>query len=275
MLHEDIGIFVILACSLKGAPLFIDLMLLQVAQLAPGPVDLIFEEAAELGSIDTEAELRKTAEHAGDAHVVVEGSEQGLVKSLLEVGVPRPAQLPRDLALHANAVEAEHHRVRCDIPLKHALVSLENGGLLERERSRVWVEARLKRVGKQPLYKCVVSLETLVIVSPVGVHLGNELAVGPRRHLIHVELHIHMHLLFRFRLKGRRRFGFNGSRAGEGRKRRMEALGMRRRMRLIGGLRCLLFSLLLRSIDCEIVVLRARRGLWVWPVDASAVEEAC
>ena len=264
----------ILACSLKGAPLFIDLMLLQLPQLAPGPVDLIFEEAAELGSIDTEAELRKAAEHAGDAHVVVEGSEQGPVKSLLEVGVPRPAQLPRDRALHANAVEAEHHRVRCDIPLKHALVSLENGGLLERERSRVWVEARLKRVGKQPLYKGVVSLETLVIVSPVGVHLGNELAVGPRRHLIHVELHIHMHTLFRFRLK-RRRFGFNDRRAGEGRKRRMETLGTRRRMRLIGGLRFLLFSLLLRSIDCEIVVLRARRGLWVWLVDASAVEEAC
>lgn len=62
----------ILACRLKGAPLFIDLILLQLPQLAPGPVDLVFEEAAQLGSIDAEAELRKTAEHASDAHVVVE-----------------------------------------------------------------------------------------------------------------------------------------------------------------------------------------------------------
>lgn len=187
--------------------------------------------------------------------------------------MPRPAQLPRDLALHANTVEAEHHRVRRDVSLKHALVSLENGGLLERERPCVCVEARLKRVGKQPLDEGVISLETLVIVSPMGVHLGDELAVGPRRHLIHVELHVHMHLLLRLLLKGR--FRLNDGRAGEGGKRRMETLGMRRRMLLIGGLRCLLFSLLLRRVNCGIIVLRARSGLWVLLVDASAVEEAC
>jgi len=110
-LHENIAIFVILTRSLKGTPLFINFILLQLPQLSPGAVDLILEEATQLSSIEGEAELRKTAQYAGDSHVVVEGSEKGLVESLLEVRMPRTTQLPRHLALHANPVEGKHHRV--------------------------------------------------------------------------------------------------------------------------------------------------------------------
>lgn len=54
----------------------------------------MLKESTKLSSIAAEAKLGETAQDTGDSHVIVEGSEKGLMETLLVVRMPRSTHLP-------------------------------------------------------------------------------------------------------------------------------------------------------------------------------------
>jgi hypothetical protein len=132
--------------------------------------------------------------------VVVEGGEEGLVVALLEVRVSGSRQLPTHPVLQLHPVEPQHHVVRTHVPLQHLGTALEQLGLLQGQRPRVAVEARLEGVGEEPLDEGVVALQSFVIAVPFGEHLVDEFSVGPGWRFVEVEFSVDVGLLLRLRL---------------------------------------------------------------------------
>lgn len=122
--------------------------------------------------------------------MIVKGSLQRFVESLLIMRIPRASKLSSFLILQLKSIELEHHFIRFDVSLNDLRICPKLLGLFLRQRTRVRVESRLEGIREYPLDEGMISFKFFILVDPLLVHNVNELSVRKRTYLVKIELNI-------------------------------------------------------------------------------------
>ena len=160
-------------------------------------MNLFIQKYAQLFSVSAEPDHCQAAQNPCDSHVVVEWCQQSCDVPLLEINVPDAYDFSWLLTFQFHAIKSQHHLVRSYISLCYRNVSPKDFLFVFCQGISKRVESRSERVGEKPLYKSVMPLQKIKVVTPKFVDFFNVITVRLGSSLISVELDIvHWYWLF-------------------------------------------------------------------------------